>query len=98
MNKLENSVIKYQIDFENKKADGGAVFEFRIVCGRSFLTRADAEKCLKTVGDMASNPRIIQGASGAWLVVLYESNSRKRIEHGYWHYKTLGLEVFIQTV
>lgn len=71
---------------------------FRIVCGRSFLTRADAKKCLDSIGDRASNPRMIQGESGACLVVLYESNSRKRIEQGYWHYKSLGLEVFIQTV
>lgn len=71
---------------------------FRIVCGRSFLSRVDAEKHLDSIGDRASNPRIVQGESSAWLVVLYESDSRKRIEQGYWHYKSLGLEVFIQTV
>ncbi|WP_288983061.1 hypothetical protein [uncultured Treponema sp.] len=98
MNKIENAVIKYQIDFENKKTDGGAVLEFRIITGRFFLTRKEAERCLAGVEKIASAPHIVLENDSTWSVELYRTPDRKTAERGFRHYRSLDLEVFIQTM
>lgn len=69
---------------------------YRIIYKRVFSTQQQAVKALKEVTDKASNPKVVQGKSGGWLVVLYEHSSMKRIEQGKRYYVSNGLTVYIQ--
>ena len=82
----------------DKKPDGGAVLEFRIITGRFFLTRKEAERCLAVVGRRASAPHIVRENDSTWSVELYRTPDRKTAERGFKHYRSLGLEVFIQAM
>ncbi len=74
------------------------MLEFRIITGRFFLTRKEAERCLADVGRRASAPHIVQENDRTWSVELYRTSDRKTAEHGFRYYRNLGLEVFIQTI
>ena len=72
--------------------------EFRIITGRFFLTRKEAERCLAVVGRRASAPHIVRENDSTWSVELYRTPDRKTAERGFKHYRSLGLEVFIQAM
>ena len=71
---------------------------YRILYKKVFESEKETVRSLKELDGKATSPKVTQGKSGGWLIVLYESDSQKRIEEGMEHYKSAGLTVFLQKV
>lgn len=72
--------------------------KYRIIY-KSAGNKKDAEKAMNGIKDKVSNPQVVFSSStGSWNVVLYESQSRQRIDDAYKHYRDDGLQIFIQMV
>ena len=69
---------------------------YRIIYKRIYDTEKEAVKELKNLTGKASNPKIAKGQKAGWVIVLYESNKRSRIDEGIDFYKSSGLPVFVQ--
>ena len=67
-----------------------------LICYKKvYSSEKEAQKDLKKVKDLASNPKVIQGkVEGCWLVQLYETEHKMRLEEGMLHFRNKGLEVF----
>lgn len=67
-----------------------------LICYKKvFDSEKEAQKELKKVETSATNPVVIKGkVEGCWLIQLYETNHKTRLEEGMLYYRNKGLEVF----
>lgn len=67
----------------------------RILYNKIYGTEKDALSDLKKIKDKVSSPKVIKGSvPNSYLLVLYESNSKDRIEEGMKYYRQRELNVF----
>lgn len=68
---------------------------FLICYKKVFGSEKDAKKELTKVQESATDPKVIKGKiEGCWLVQMYETNRKERLEEGIAYYRNKGLEVF----
>ncbi len=68
---------------------------YRILYKKVYGTEKEAISDLKKIKEIASEPRVEKGSVlNSYLIVLYESNSKDKIEEGIRYYRHRNLTVF----
>lgn len=68
---------------------------YRILYKKIYQTEKEAVSDMNKIKDSVSSPKVIKGSvPNSYLVILYESNSKERIEEGMKYYRQKNLTVF----
>lgn len=68
---------------------------YRILYKKIYQTEKEAISDMNKIKDSVSALKVVKGSvSNSYLVILYESNSKERIEEGMKYYRQKNLTVF----
>lgn len=68
---------------------------YRIIYKKIYQTEKEAEADMRKIKESVSSPKVVKGTvPNSFLVILYESDSKERIEEGIRYYRQKNLTIF----